>query len=362
MKKINLKGLSLEELKEFSLSLNEKAYRGKQLFDWLYNKRVDSIHSMTTLSKALREKLKDQAYIFNLKMISIQKSKLDDTTKFLFELEDGKRIESVLIPPKTAFEETDSIRIDEQKRLTVCVSTQVGCPLDCVFCATGKMGFKRNLTAGEIIDQVIQIEKLTNRKITNVVIMGMGEPFLNYNNVIKAIRILIEGLNIAARRITLSTVGLVEGIIKLANENLKIKLAISLHSMQNEVRNQLIPYNEKYNLEKLFEAVKYYYKRTKLRVTFEYILFDGINDTDEDVKLLTKLSKTVPCKINIISYHSINFVDPNGLASKLKPSPREKMELFAQKLRNNHITVFIRSNAGEDITAACGQLVIKSGK
>lgn len=362
MEKINLKGLSLEELKSFSLSLGEKSFRGKQLFDWLYNKRVDSIDSMYTLSKTIREKLRNKVYIFNLKTVSKKKSLLDDTTKFLFELEDGKQVESVLIPPRTAFDDREAKNLDEQKRLTVCVSTQVGCPLDCVFCATGKMGYKRNLTAGEIVDQVIQIEKYVNKKITNVVLMGMGEPLLNYNNVIKAIRILIEGLNIAARRITLSTVGLPEGIVKLANENLKIKLAISLHSMKDDVRSRIIPLNKKYNLEKLLEAVRYYYKKTRLRVTFEYILFEGLNDTDEDVKMLTKLSRAIPCKINLISYHSIAFADEVGYASKLKAVTWDKMEMFAQKLREKNITVFIRSNSGEDITAACGQLAIKSGK
>lgn len=362
MIKVNLKGLSLEELKNLSLSLGEKPYRGKQLFEWIYNKRVDSIDSMTTLSKVFRERLKNKAYIYNLKIISQKKSKMDDTTKFLFQLEDGKQIESVLIPARTVFEGTNSVKLDEQKRLTACVSTQVGCPLDCVFCATGKMGYKRNLTPGEIVDQVIQMEKLVNKKITNVVLMGMGEPLLNYNNVINAIRLLIEGLNIAARRITLSTVGLVEGIMKLANENLKIKLAISLHSMRDDIRDKLIPLNRRYNLEKLFEALRYYYKKTKLRVTFEYILFDGLNNFDEDVKMLTKLSKIIPCKVNLISYHSIRFIDSKGYASKLKPLPREEMELFANKLRDNNITVFIRSNSGEDITAACGQLAIKSGK
>lgn len=362
MKKINLKGLTLEELKSFSVSLEEKPYRGNQLFDWLYNKRANSIDSMTTLSKEFREKLKIHAHISDLKIINSYQSKFDGTRKFLFELEDGNQIESVLIPPKTAFYDNESMKLEEQKRLTVCVSTQVGCPLDCVFCATGTMGFKRNLSTGEIIDQVMQIEKFAERKITNIVFMGMGEPFLNYDNVIKAIKIFIDGMNIAARRITLSTAGWIDGIFKLAEENLKIKLAISLHTMKDEIRDKLIPINKRYNLSKLLEAVEYYYKKTKLRVTFEYIVFKNLNDKDDDVKMLTKLARSIPCKINLIPFHSITFVKPAGIEPELKPATMQEMEKFAQKLRKNNLTVFIRSSAGEDITAACGQLAIKSGK
>lgn len=359
MQKINLKGLTQEELKELSHSLGEKPFRGKQLFEWLYKKRIDSIDSMTTLSKAFRDKLKTKAEICNLKFVTSYQSSFDGTTKYLFELKDGKQIESVLIPPRTAFYDNKSLKLDEQKRLTVCVSTQVGCPLDCIFCATGTMGYKRNLITGEIIDQVIQIEKISQKKITNIVFMGMGEPFLNYDNVIDAIRIFVDGMNIAARRITISTAGWIDGILKLANENLKVKLAISLHTLKDGLRNMLIPLNRKYNLSKLLSAISHYYERTKLRVTYEYIVFKSLNDQDDDVKLLTKLARKVPCKINLIPFHSISFVKPE---IDLKPATMEEIELFAQKLRANHLTVFIRSSAGEDITAACGQLAIKSGK
>lgn len=361
MKKINLKGLNLSELENLVISLGEKRYRGKQLFDWIYNKKVNSIEEMTSLSKRFREELSKSAEIGALKILSHHQSSVDTTTKFLFELHDGKKIESVLIPPRTAFV-NGKANTEEQKRLTVCVSTQVGCPLNCVFCATGTMGFKRNLTVGEIIDQVLQIEKFAAKKITNIVLMGMGEPLLNYSNVVNSIKIFIDGMNIAAKRITLSTAGIVDGILRLADEGLKIKLAISLHSLDDVIRTKLMPLNKKYNLDKLIDAVKKYYQHTKMRVTFEYILFDGINDSERDIDALVKLSRTIPSKINLIPFHRIEFVQHSEITNKLKTVSEEKTEYFAQMLRKNNLTVFIRSNAGEDIMAACGQLAVKSGK
>lgn len=361
MKKTNLKGLTRKELEEFVLSIGEKKFRGQQLFDWLYNKEAESFNDMSTFSKPLRNKLDELATIDTLELVTFHKSIHDNTTKFLFQLKDGKRIESVLIPPKTAFQNGNvDNKEDEQKRLTLCVSTQVGCPLDCVFCATGTMGFGRNLTAGEIVDQVLQIKKITCKKITNIVFMGMGEPLMNYDSVMNSIDIISNGINISTRHITLSTAGWVDGIYRMADEGKKIKLAISLHSLSDEVRSKLMPLNKKFNLQQLIKAVEYYYRKTKIRVTFEYILFEGINNGEEDVKKLVKLSKTIPCKINIIPFHNIGFTNPKDIAANLHPVNMSETDKFANLLRKNHVTVFIRSSAGEDISAACGQLAVKN--
>ncbi len=362
MKKINLKNLSSHELEEYALSIGEKKFRGQQLFDWLYAKEASSFEEMTSLSKSMREKLKSSAVIDSIKLIMFQKSPSDKTVKFLFELQDGEKIESVLIPPKISFDNNDAEDEEEQKRLTLCVSTQVGCPLDCAFCATGTMGFFRNLSTGEIIDQVQLAKKISEKKITNLVFMGMGEPLLNYNNVKKAIDILTNGMNIPAKRITLSTAGLAEGIIRMADDKLKIKLAVSLHSLDDNIRSKLMPVNKKKNINSLLEAVGYYYKKAKIRVTFEYILFAGINDTKNDIEALVKLSKYIPCKINLINYHSIDFTLPSGFANSLKPVSHKRAEEFAQALRDRHVTVFIRSSAGEEIAAACGQLAVQNAK
>ncbi|MBI4811737.1 MAG: 23S rRNA (adenine(2503)-C(2))-methyltransferase RlmN [Ignavibacteriales bacterium] len=361
MKIVDLKGLTLKELEDFALSISEKKFRGKQLFDWLYNKEVASFTEMSSLAKSLRDKLAGIYRIESIQMVDVQES-ADGTKKFLFELLDGKRIESVLIPPRTAFVNPQAREDEEQKRLTLCLSTQVGCPLDCKFCATGTMGFLRNLTTGEIIDQVLLVKRYINKRITNLVYMGMGEPLLNYDNVMKSIEIITTGMGIAARRITVSTVGLVPQIRRIANEKRKMKLAISLHSLDDKIRSALMPIAKKYKLVGLLDAVDYYFRKTKLRPTFEYILFDGVNDRDDDIQSLIKLSKRIPCKVNIIPFHNIHFTDSIERAGELHPTPSIKMEEFAQRLREAHITLFIRSSAGEDIDAACGQLAVKTNK
>jgi 23S rRNA (adenine2503-C2)-methyltransferase len=360
MNKLNLKGLTLEELEDFAVSIGEPKYRGKQFFDWLYTKEAESFTEMTSLSKSLREKLSSLAVIESLKVITSQTSREDGTTKYLFELSDGKRIESVLIPPRTAFRGPDAREEEEQKRLTLCVSTQVGCPLDCKFCATATMGFLRNLTSGEIVDQILQVKKHSGKRITNLVYMGMGEPLLNYEHVMNSVEIITTGMGIAARRITISTAGWVPHIKRMADENRKVKLAISLHSLDAQVRTALMPLNKKFPLDELIGAVEYYYKKTKRRVTYEYILFDGLNDRDEDVARLIKLAKRVPSKVNIIPFHTIEFVHPSGMASRLHPSSPKRTEEVVRKLREAHLTVFIRSSAGEDIEAACGQLAFST--
>ena len=356
----NLKGLTRKELEDFAVSIGEQKFRGKQLFDWLYTKEVSSFDEMSSLSKPLREKLSSSAVVDSIKLADVQESKKDRTIKYLFELHDGKRIESVLIPPRTAFKSADARDEEEQQRLTLCVSTQVGCALDCKFCATATMGFLRNLTAGEIVDQVLQAKKLSGKKITNLVYMGMGEPLLNYDNVMNSIEIITTGLKIAARRITVSTAGWAEKIKQMADENRKAKLAVSLHTLTDTARTSLMPVNKKFDLKKLLDAVDYYYRKTKQRVTFEYILFEGWNDGEEDIRNLIRLSKRIPSKVNIIPFHSIAFTHPSGLSAELHPSSSRTTEAFAHRLREAHITVFVRSSAGEDIDAACGQLAVKN--
>jgi 23S rRNA (adenine2503-C2)-methyltransferase len=358
MNRINLKGLTLQELEDFALSIGERKFRGKQLFDWLYIKEVSSFEGMSSLSKILKQKLSDVASIESITITNVQES-TDGTNKFLLELIDGKKIETVLIPPSTTYSSRDASEEEEQKRLTLCVSTQVGCPLDCKFCATGTMGFSRNLTTGEIIDQILQVKKYSGKRITNIVFMGMGEPLLNYDNVMKSIEIITTGLGIAAKHITLSTVGLVPQIKTLADENRKIKLAISLHSLDQKIRESLMPIAKKYPLPEMIDALQYYYRKMKRRPTFEYILFKDINDRDEDVKTLVKLSKQIPCKVNIIPFHAINAGQSSNVKLLLHPAPPGRIDDFAHKLRQSHVTVFVRSSAGEDIDAACGQLAVK---
>jgi 23S rRNA (adenine2503-C2)-methyltransferase len=332
--KIDLKGLWIEDLEKLLLNLGEKRYKANQLALWMYDKRATDFNQMTDLSKSLREKLIGIAYIDSIKLIRSQISKIDFSEKFLFELRDGKRIETVLMW--------------EKNRVTICISTQVGCPLGCTFCATGKMGFKRNLTSGEIVDQIMALK---DHKITHVVLMGMGEPFLNYQNVIKAIKIMNSelGLSFAANKITLSTAGIPEIIKKLADESLKIKLAISLNAPNDKKRNQLMPINKKHPLKALLEAVKYYTRKKKGRVTFEYVLIKDFNDSKKDALELSKLVQGIPCKINLIPYNSVPDIPFE------KPSEK-KIIAFRDYLYPRCPAVTLRKSKGEDIQAACGQL------
>ncbi|MER3523240.1 MAG: 23S rRNA (adenine(2503)-C(2))-methyltransferase RlmN [Ignavibacteria bacterium] len=354
----NILGLTLHELSDLAERFGEKRYRGKQLFDWLYAKGATTFPEMTSLAKSFREKLEVEACITGVKILHHQCSPLDGTTKFLIGLQDGLHVESVLIPPRRSFQDPSAAGEEEQRRLTLCISSQAGCPLDCSFCATATMGFARNLTTGEIVGQVLQIRRVAHRPITNVVFMGMGEPLMNYDNVMKAVDILINGLNIAARRITISTAGWADNIRRMADEGCKAKLAVSLHSAVDTTRTLLMPINKKFPLSELLAALRYYHSKTGKRVTYEYIFFDDLNDTVEEVERFVRFARQVPCKINIIPFHSIAFagIDPHRAA--LRPSPR--MEAIADHLRRQHLTVFVRSNAGEDIDAACGQLVVKT--
>lgn len=349
MEKKSLKGLTIQQLESFAVSIGEARFRGRQLFYWIYNRGAASFEEMTDLPKSLRHRLGEIASLQGLSLAGRRVSPRDGTVKYLFELQDGLKIESVLIPPTPRFN-------GKEKRLTLCISTQVGCPLGCKFCATGAMGFKRNLTAGEIVDQVLLVRKESPRKITNLVYMGMGEPLMNYDEVMKSVEILSNeyAVGISAKRMTISTAGWADNIRRLADERRKVKLAISLHTLDDKLRSKLMPLNRKYNLEELLDSVDYYYKITKERVTFEYIVFDGLNNTDDDVRRLTALAKRIPCKINLIPFHPIDFISPTGFA---QTSP-ERMQQFAEKLRDANITVMVRSSAGEDIEAACGQLAL----
>ncbi len=337
---IDLKSLTFPQLQEFVKNLGWEQYRAQQIFTWIWQKGITDINLMTNLAKLKREQLQKQAYISALKLIERKESQ-DRAQKFLFKLEDGHNIESVYIP--------------ESDRKTVCVSTQVGCALKCVICYTGKIGFTRNLKFSEIADQILQVQILVGERISNVVFMGMGEPFLNYDEVLKAIETINSdfGLNIGARRITVSTSGIVERIYDFADFPLQAKLAISLNAATDELRNELMPINKKYPLKELIKAVKYYVHKKKKRVTFEYVLIKGINDRPQDVRALVNLLKGIPCKINLIpfnSYPKSKFFSPDLSA----------MQNFADMLYPELPAVTIRKSRGQEILAACGQLAGKS--
>jgi 23S rRNA (adenine2503-C2)-methyltransferase len=354
--KSNLLGLTREELAAVAVALGEPAYRGTQLFTWLYAKRAAAFSAMSDLGKDFRRRLDESAEIRGVRTAGRQTSLRDGTTKFLFGLADGLQVESVLIPPSSAFRGREASGEEEQKRLTLCVSTQVGCPLDCAFCATGTMGFRRNLTAGEIVGQVFEVMRATGRTITNVVFMGMGEPLLNYAAVMTAATLLATGAGIAARRITISSAGRADRIRQMGEERRRFNLAVSLHGALDATRSRLMPINRKFGLGVLMEAIEHYYRHTRQRVTYEYIFFDGVNDSVREVDRLVALARRVPSKINVIPFHSIAFTSPSGLAASLRPSPRT--EQIVEQLRAADLTVMVRSSAGEDIDAACGQLAV----
>lgn len=332
--KVNLKGLWIEDFEKLLGDLGEKRYKARQLASWIYARGVTEFDQMTDLSKDLRMKLGQIAYIDQVKLIKRQISEKDLSEKFLFELADGERIETVLMW--------------EGKRVTVCLSTQVGCPLGCTFCATGQMGFKRNLTAGEIVDQIIA---LGEHRISHAVLMGMGEPLLNFDDTLKAIKIMNDemGLSFSAKRITVSTAGIPSMIQKLAQERLKLKLAISLNAATDAKRNQIMPVNKKHPLEELLAAVKHFAENTNRGVTFEYVLMDGVNDSEKDALALSKLIRGIPCKINLIPYNSVPDLP-------YRRSSEEKTVAFRDYLYPRCPAVTLRISKGEDILGACGQL------
>ncbi|MDT8323136.1 MAG: 23S rRNA (adenine(2503)-C(2))-methyltransferase RlmN [Bacteroidota bacterium] len=351
----NIFGLTHAELEEEMLRADLPRFRAEQLFYWLHNRGVTQFEDCGNLPKTLRAQLQAQYRITHPTRAREQAS-ADGTRKFLFTLADGRSVETVLIP-------SESDEEGATKRLTICVSTQVGCPLDCKFCATASMKLKRNLTAGEIFGQYHAVQRLTPQRITNLVYMGMGEPMLNYENVMRSVEILTHEKSggIAASHITLSTAGLADRILRMADEQRKIKLAISLHATTDELRQRLMPINRKFPLEALLNAAEHYYRRTRRRITYEYILFDGVNDGEEDVRRLVRLTRRVPSKVNIIPFHPIDSAYPEGLPLQLAPTPRPRIEAFAAALRAQHVTVMLRSSSGHDIDAACGQLAVHHG-
>ena len=344
---------------ELSLNLEKSgfpSYRGKQLFHALYARKHDtpfSFESITTLPSDIRNSLlqKYGTDHFSIQLTDVHVSK-DGTRKMLFSLLDDTAVETVLIPSEMVNEE------GLPKRRTLCISTQVGCALGCAFCATATLKLKRNLATAEIVDQYMRAREICSTDITNIVFMGMGEPMLNYDNVMKAVDILTqpESELISPKHITLSTAGIVPGIIRLADESRSIKLALSLHGTTQGQREAIMPIANKYSLKELGDALEYYYRKTKKPITFEYNLFDGFNDTQEDVMRLAKLTRRVPSKVNVIPFHTIEFTAPEGISASLKPAPESTFYAFIKALRSQDVTVMIRSSSGLDIDAACGQL------
>jgi 23S rRNA (adenine2503-C2)-methyltransferase len=341
--KIDVRKLSQEELTAQLVANGEKAFRAKQVYEWLWNKSADSFDEMTNLSLPLREWL-NTTYCINRVKISKKQISADGTIKCAFVLHDGNVVEGVLIP-------TDS-------RMTACVSSQVGCSLSCKFCATGYLKRMRNLEAAEIYDQVVLIKELAQQHydmpLTNIVYMGMGEPLLNYANVMRSIELVTspEGLGMSPKRITVSTAGISKMIKKLGDDQVKFNLALSLHAANDEKRSRIMPINEANNLEVLKDALQYFYQKTKTRITFEYIVFNGFNDEIKDAEELWRFTRYVPSKVNIIEYNPIDMADFTNAEA-------DKIDRFASFLEAKGVTVNVRRSRGKDIDAACGQLANK---
>ena len=331
-----LSGMKLEELENLMSGLGATRFRAKQIHNWIYTKSVSSIEEMTNLSKDFREKLSEIASVTDIKIKVKQVSK-DGTIKYLVEYPDGECVETVLM------------RFDNRANLTACVSSQVGCAVNCSFCATGKGGFKRNLTSSEIIEQVLTIQRDTGLKVTNIVFMGQGEPMLNLDNVLNALDIFNNDFQIGARRITISTSGIIPGILKLADLQLQSTLAISLHAPNHELRKEIMPIENRYPLTELKKALINYIEKTGRRITIEYILIHGFNDTVPVAKELAYFLKDLKCNINLIPYNSVKENDYK------KPSNGDIMK-FKYLLEHSGKKVTVRLERGADIDAACGQL------
>ena len=334
--KENIKDYNLEELKEKFIEIGEKKYRAEQTFKWLYKENVTSFNDMTNLSIELRNKLNELFYIPIFHIIKKQESK-DGTKKYLFDVGDGNAIETVLMKYKYGY--------------SICVSSQIGCKMGCKFCASTGIAFVRNLTAGEIVEQLQAVEREENVRISNIVFMGIGEPLDNYDNVINAIRIINNdnGIAIGARHISISTSGIVPKIYKLADEKIQCTLSISLHSPVDEKRSELMPVNKVYNIEELIKACKYYIEKTNRRVSFEYALAKERNDNLDDAKKLVKLLRGINCHVNLIPINEIKN-------SEFKKSTNENIIKFRDYLNSKGIVATIRRELGSDIDAACGQL------
>jgi len=341
--KKDIRALTKEQLRDFFVENNDKAFRGNQVYEWLWSKGAHSFEDMTNISKVTRQMLEEYFVINHIKVDNMQRSS-DGTVKNAVRLHDGLIVESVLIPTDT--------------RTTACISSQVGCSLDCSFCATARLKKMRNLNPDEIFDQVSAINQESilyyNHKLSNIVFMGMGEPLMNYNNVLKAIEKITspEGLGISPRRITVSTSGLPKMIKKLADDDVKFNLAVSLHSAIDEVRAKIMPFSKAFPLEDLKESLEYWYQKTESRVTYEYVVWNGINDTKEAIQALIKFCKYVPCKVNLIEYNPIGDDD----FQQAKP---DVINNYISNLEMHGIIVNVRRSRGKDIDAACGQLANK---
>lgn len=337
MEKINISNFTLEELEEYITSLDEKKFHAKQIFKWIHKMGVVSFDEMTDISKSLRDKLKENAYILDMEILQCQKSKKDGTMKFLIKLVDGCAIESVFMVYNHGN--------------TLCVSTQVGCKMGCKFCASTKEGFERSLIASEIEGQILTVERYTKKKISNVVYMGIGEPLDNYDNVIKSIKLINHpyGLNIGARHISLSTCGIVPNIYRLADENIQCTLSISLHATTDEKRREIMPIANRYSIDELLTACKDYIKKTGRRISFEYALIYGKNDSYEDAMGLVKLLRGMIAHVNLIPVNEIKEKD-------YKKASEKSIEKFMNTLNSCGIVTTVRRELGSDIDAACGQL------
>lgn len=339
MARQNIIGYTLAQMEDLMESIGEKRYKGRQLFKWLYSVRQYDFEMMTDLTKALRSRLA-RDWFFEVPQPDHVAVSKDGSRKLLFPFKDGSVIESVMLPTS-----------DESRR-TICVSSQVGCALGCRFCATGQQGFKRDLTVGEILGQVMYArDEFGDSSFTNIVMMGMGEPLLNLDNVVAAIRIMSDsiGLGIGARKVTISTAGVVPGIKKLADLKLKAYLAVSLNAATQEKRQEVMPIANSYDLDSLMDALRYYTTATKMRVTLEYILFEGFNDSPADLKALVKLVQGIPCKINLLAYNPVDGLEFG------RPTD-EAVDQFARELYPKVPAVTVRKSRGTDIAAACGQL------
>jgi 23S rRNA (adenine2503-C2)-methyltransferase len=334
----SLIGMSIDDFISIVTDFDEKKYRAEQIFNWIYKRNVQSFDKMENIPKQLILNIADNYLLNPLKVLKVTGGKSEKTRKYLLKCQDGKKIETVIMK--------------EQERITICLSSQIGCSLGCEFCATGRMRLIRNLTVGEIVAQYLLLLKESERPITNVVFMGMGEPFLNYENVIKAADLLNnpDGINLAGRHITISTAGIVPKIKRFAKEKQRYKLAISLNGSTQDLRLKTMPIAKKYTIDKLIESVKYYYGETKFLVTFEYVLIADFNDSVSDAKHLIDLISCVPCKLNIIPY--------NDIGGKFKRPSDEKIREFIRNFANAPFIVTTRWSKGADINAGCGQLVV----
>ena len=344
--KKNIRSLSMDELKEFFVDQGDKAFRGKQVYEWLWKKSARTFEEMTNLATPTRTLL-DEHFCINHVEISDEQKSNDRTIKSAFRLADNKTVEGVLIPTKT--------------RMTACISSQVGCSLSCKFCATGKLDRLRNLNADEIYDQVFLLNEQSirnyNQKLSNIVYMGMGEPLLNYRNVLASVEKITsnDGLGMSPKRITVSTAGIAKMIKKLADDEVRFNLALSLHAANDKKRDYIMPINEQNSLDSLSNAIKYFYEKTGTRPTYEYIIFKNYNDEIKDAQELALFAKVTPCKINIIEYNPID-------EGEFQQASSEKVDRFVQFLESKNLIVNLRRSRGKDIDAACGQLANKLAK